>query len=146
MNYGRSIFAGARTDWGPEQIREYLLYLVKDRNAAPNTVQIHRAALRFLYVKTPDRQWFDEQVARTRRRPGLPTVLSAEEITRILDRTANLKPTPPVCGTAKKVAKFRCYLSDGIHAVYIRIRPASKVPPTVCTGFYGDCYGNNIVD
>jgi integrase/recombinase XerD len=76
---------------GPEQIREYLLHLVKDRNAAPNTVQVHRAALRFLYVKTLGRQWFDEQVARTRRRPGLPTVLSAEEITRILDLTTNLK-------------------------------------------------------
>jgi integrase/recombinase XerD len=76
---------------GREQIRDYLLHLVKDRNAAPNTVQIHRAALRFLYVKTLGRQWFDEQVARTRRRPGLPTVLSAEEITRILDRTTNVK-------------------------------------------------------
>jgi len=76
---------------GREQIREYLLHLVKDRNAAPSTVQIHRAAIRFLYVKTLGRQWFDEQVARTRRRPGLPTVLSAEEITRILDRTTNLK-------------------------------------------------------
>jgi integrase/recombinase XerD len=76
---------------GREQIREYLLHLVKDRNAAPNTVQIHRAALRFLYVKTLGRQWFDEQVARTRRRIGLPTVLSAEEITRILDHTTNLK-------------------------------------------------------
>jgi site-specific recombinase XerD len=76
---------------GPEQIREYLLHLVKDRKAAPNTVQVHRAALKFLYVKTLGRHWFDEQVARTRRRPGLPTVLSAEEITRILDRTTNLK-------------------------------------------------------
>jgi integrase/recombinase XerD len=76
---------------GREQIREYLLHLVKDRNAAPNTVQIHRAALRFLYVKTLGRQWFDEQVPRTRRHPSLPTVLSVEEITRILDRTANLK-------------------------------------------------------
>ena len=76
---------------GREQIREYLLHLVRDRKAAPNTVQIHRAALRFLFVKTLGRQWFDEQVARTRRRPGLPTVLSAEEITRILDHTKNLK-------------------------------------------------------
>jgi Site-specific recombinase XerD len=76
---------------GPEQIREYLLHLVKDRKAAPNTVQVHRAALRFLYVKTLGRPWFDEQVARTRRRPGLPAVLSTEEITRILDHTTNLK-------------------------------------------------------
>jgi integrase len=64
---------------------------VKDRKAAPNTVQVHRAAIRFLYVKTLGRSWFDEQVARTRRRPGLPTVLSAEEITQILDHTTNLK-------------------------------------------------------
>jgi integrase/recombinase XerD len=76
---------------GPEQIREYLLYLVRDRKSAPSTVQVHRAALRFLYVKTLNQPWFDERVARTRKRCKLPTVLSAGEITRILDRTRNLK-------------------------------------------------------
>ena len=76
---------------GAEQIRDYLLHLVKDRKAAPNTVQVHRAALKFLFVKTLNQPWFDECVARTRRRPRLPTVLSAEEITRILDHTTNLK-------------------------------------------------------
>ena len=76
---------------GPEQIREYLLYLVRDRKSAPSTVQVHRAALRFLYVKTLNHPWFDERVARTRKRIKLPTVLSAAEITRILDNTRNLK-------------------------------------------------------
>ena len=76
---------------GPEQIREYLLYLVRDRKSAPSTVQVHRAALRFLYVKTLNQPWFDERVARTRKRIKLPTVLSAAEITRILDNTPNLK-------------------------------------------------------
>lgn len=76
---------------GPEQIREYLIHLVRDRKAAPNTVQIYRAALRFLYVKTLNRSWFDERVARTKRPWKLPTVLSADEITRMLDRTRNLK-------------------------------------------------------
>jgi site-specific recombinase XerD len=76
---------------GPEQIREYLLHLVRDRKSAPNTVQVHRAALKFLYVKTLNQPWFDERVARTRRRPKLPSVLSAAEITRILDHTRNLK-------------------------------------------------------
>ena len=74
-----------------EQIRDYLLHLVKDRKAAPNTVQVHRAALKFLFVKTLNQPWFDERVARIRRRPRIPTVLSAEEITRILDHTTNLK-------------------------------------------------------
>jgi integrase/recombinase XerD len=76
---------------GPEQIREYLLYLVRDRKSAPSTVQVHRAALRFLYVKTLNQPWFDERVARARKRIKLPTVLSAAEITSILDNTRNLK-------------------------------------------------------
>lgn len=76
---------------GPEQIRDYLLHLIRDKKAAPSTVQVHRAALRFLYVKTLNQPWFDERIARTRRRPKLPSVLSAEEITSILDHTSNLK-------------------------------------------------------
>ena len=76
---------------GPEQIREYLLHLVRDKKSAPNTFQIHRAALKFLYVKTLKQPWFDEQVARTRRHPRLPSVLSASEITQILNHTHNLK-------------------------------------------------------
>jgi integrase/recombinase XerD len=76
---------------GPEQIREYLLHLVDDRKATPSTVQLYRSALKFLYVTTLKRPWFDEGVARIKKRPRLPTVLSAEEITRILDRTTNLK-------------------------------------------------------
>jgi len=76
---------------GPEQIRDYLLHLVRDRKAAPNTLQVHRAALKFLYVKTLNQQWFDGRVARTRRRPRLPSILSPAEITRVLDHTRNLK-------------------------------------------------------
>ena len=63
---------------GPEQIREYLLHLVKDRKSSPSTVQVHLAALKFLFVKTLNQPWFDERVARTRKRPKIPTVLSAE--------------------------------------------------------------------
>jgi site-specific recombinase XerD len=76
---------------GPKEIRDYLLHLIRDKKAAPNTVQIHRAALKFLYVKTLNQQWFDDQVARTRRHPTLPSILSPAEITRILDHTWNLK-------------------------------------------------------
>jgi site-specific recombinase XerD len=84
-------FGKSPNQLGPEQIREYLLHLVKDKKAAPNTLQVYRAALKFLYVKTLRRSWFDELVPRTRRRPKLPPILNAEEITRILDHTMNLK-------------------------------------------------------
>jgi integrase len=36
-------------------------------------------------------RWFDEETQPPKRHPQLPTVLSAEEITRILDATRNLK-------------------------------------------------------
>jgi integrase/recombinase XerD len=76
---------------GSEQVRKFLLHLIQKRKLAPSTVQIHRAALKFLYVKTLRQPWFDECIPRARKRQRLPAVLSAEEITRILDRTTNLK-------------------------------------------------------
>jgi integrase/recombinase XerD len=76
---------------GPEQVRKFLLHMVQQRKLAPSTVEIHRAALKFLYVKTLHRTWFDESIPRGRKRQRLPAVLSAEEVTRILDHTTNIK-------------------------------------------------------
>jgi integrase/recombinase XerD len=76
---------------GPKQVREYLLHLRNDNNVVANTLLVNRSALRFLYVETLKQKWFDEEIARPKRRPTLPGILSAEEVTRILDRTTNLK-------------------------------------------------------
>jgi integrase/recombinase XerD len=76
---------------GPEQIREFLLHLIDDRKSAPSTIQLYRSALRFLYVTMLKRSWFEQDVVRIKKRLKLPTVLSAEDITRILDHTTNLK-------------------------------------------------------
>ncbi len=75
---------------GPEEIRKFFIYLL-DRKPSVNTIQLYRAALRFLYVNTLHRKWFEEEVGPIKRRLRLPTVLSADEITRMLDRTTNLK-------------------------------------------------------
>jgi integrase/recombinase XerD len=76
---------------GPEQIREFMLHLIDDRKSAPSTIQLYRSALRFLYLTMLKRSWFEQDVVRVKKRLKLPTVLSAEEITRILDHTTNLK-------------------------------------------------------
>jgi site-specific recombinase XerD len=52
---------------------------------------VNRSGLRFLYVCTLKRSWFDESIPEPKRRPLLPRVLSVEEVTRILDSTLNLK-------------------------------------------------------
>ena len=76
---------------GPEQIREFLLHLIDDRRSAPSTIQLYRSALRFLYVTMLKQPWFEQDVVRIKKRLKLPTVLSSQEITRILDHTTNLK-------------------------------------------------------
>jgi integrase/recombinase XerD len=76
---------------GPEQVRDYLLHLINDNKLNANTVLLNRAALRFVYVSTLKQKWFDEEIARPKRRPTLPPTLSVEEVTRILDHTHNLK-------------------------------------------------------
>jgi site-specific recombinase XerD len=74
-----------------EHVREYLLHLIQDRKVVANTLLVNRAALKFLYVTVLKQKWFDEEIACPKRRPTLPGILSAEEITRILDHTRNLK-------------------------------------------------------
>ena len=70
---------------GPEKVREYLLHLMNDNAVVASTILVNRSALRFLYVATLKQKWFDEEIARPKRRPTLPGILSAHEITRILD-------------------------------------------------------------
>jgi integrase/recombinase XerD len=76
---------------GCDAVKEFLLHLKNEKNLKWSTLQINRAALRFLYVKTLKQKWFEEEVPPPKRRPYLPTVLSGEEITRMLDLTTNLK-------------------------------------------------------
>jgi integrase/recombinase XerD len=68
-----------------------LLHLIRDRKAPPNTVMVNRSALRFLYVCTLKQSWFEENIPQPKRPPTLPDVLSAEEVTHMLDSTRNLK-------------------------------------------------------
>ena len=76
---------------GTEHVRGYLLHLIRDNQATPSTVLVNRAALRFLYVCTLKHTWFEDDIPHPKRRRTLPGVLSAEEVTRMLDSTYNLK-------------------------------------------------------
>ena len=74
-----------------EHVRQFLLHLKNNKKVKWPTLQINRAALRFLYLRVLKQNWFDEEIPPPKRRPHLPTVLSQEEITRMLDLTTNLK-------------------------------------------------------
>ena len=74
-----------------EQVRSYLLHLLNERKLSWPAIHVARAALRFLYVRVLKQRWFDDEIQRPKRPFQLPDVLSAEEITRILDHTHHLK-------------------------------------------------------
>jgi integrase/recombinase XerD len=76
---------------GPEHIRQYQLYLVKERKLAWSTFRLRLSALKFLYTRILKQSWFDQEVAKPKERRKLPTVLSREEVRTLIDATVNLK-------------------------------------------------------
>jgi integrase/recombinase XerD len=70
---------------GPEDIRTYQLYLIKEKELAISSLVIATAALRFFYTVTLDRTWDVEKVLPLPKKPEiLPDILSPEEIHRFL--------------------------------------------------------------
>jgi len=76
---------------GAEEIRQYQLYLLDESKLAWSTFQQRTAALKFFYTRTLKQNWFVQEVAKPKVRRPLPTVLSREEVTALLDATPNLK-------------------------------------------------------
>jgi len=73
-----------------EHIRQYKLHLVQDRNFAVNTIVARIAALRFFFVKTLRRPYQREDLPSPKRPKRLPTVLSQEEVARLIDSAGDL--------------------------------------------------------
>jgi integrase/recombinase XerD len=73
-----------------EHIRQYQLHLVNDRKLAVNMIVGRIAALRFFFVKTLRRPYQPEDLPSPKRPKRLPTVLSQEEVARLIDAAGNL--------------------------------------------------------
>jgi site-specific recombinase XerD len=76
---------------GPEEVRRYLLHAIEEKKLAWSTYQVHRAALKFIYIKTLKRPWFDLEIPKPKVKRKLPQVLSPEDIQQVLNATMNLK-------------------------------------------------------
>ena len=75
---------------GPNHIRRYQVHLFCDRKLSPATIEGHTAALRFLFVKTLRRPYVPDQIPFHKRPRRLPTVLSQEEVARLMESALNL--------------------------------------------------------
>ena len=75
---------------GPEHIRQYQAYLFRTKKLTPASVSQYVSALRFLFIKTLRRHFLTEHIPFPKSPRRLPTVLSPEEVTRLIDSARNL--------------------------------------------------------
>jgi integrase/recombinase XerD len=69
---------------GPEEIRRYQIHLTQEKKVAWSTFNQAVCALRFLYRTTLAKDWPITHIPYARRPKWLPTVLSADEVQRLL--------------------------------------------------------------
>jgi integrase/recombinase XerD len=75
---------------GPDHLRSYQAYLVKQRKLDPGSVENHISALRFFYVRTLGRHEFRQFLPFPKVRKKLPNILSREEVARLIEASSNL--------------------------------------------------------
>jgi integrase/recombinase XerD len=75
---------------GPEHVREFQAHLFGDRHLEPGTVVQYSAGLRFLFVKTLHRHFMVDNIPLPKEPFRLPTILSIEEVARLIDSAGNL--------------------------------------------------------
>ena len=83
-------FHRSPAELGPEHIREYQAHLFSVRKLSGNTVAQRTAALRFLFVKTLKRPYMLEHIPFPKVPLRLPTILSPDEVTRLIEAAPNL--------------------------------------------------------
>jgi integrase/recombinase XerD len=75
---------------GPNELRSYQAYLLQERKVTPGTAVNCVAALRFFFVKTLKRHQFREFLPYPKDHRRLPTVLSPEEVSRLINAAGTL--------------------------------------------------------
>ena len=76
---------------GEDELKEYMLYLMKERHLSDGTYRFYVAALKFLYRTTLKREWTVEKIKCPKRRRKLPIVLDLSEVESLFSVTKNLK-------------------------------------------------------
>lgn len=74
-----------------DDIRRFLVFLVRDQRLAPGTVNVYSAAIRFFFAVTLNRSLNSLQIPRQKMPDTLPMVLSRAEIGALLAQTAHVK-------------------------------------------------------
>jgi site-specific recombinase XerD len=84
-------FNRSPVDLGENELKEYLLYLMKERHLSEGTFRYYVAGLKFLYRTTLKREWPVEKIKHPRAKIKLPVVLSLSEVESLFSVTRNIK-------------------------------------------------------
>ncbi len=76
---------------GPEQVRQFLLYLVEERRVAWGTYNVHLCATPFLYNVTLERDTLLKGIPCPKEQKRLPVVLTYKEVTQFFNACRNFK-------------------------------------------------------
>lgn len=85
-HYGRS-----PVEMGEEEIRNYLSYLMKEKQVSQSFINQAYSAIKFFYETTLERPWNGIRIPRMKNRKRLPVVLSLQEVRSLLASVDNLK-------------------------------------------------------
>ena len=69
----------------PEHVRKYPAHLFSKRKLSPGSVTQHLAALRFFFIQTLQKPWSVAETPYPKKVFRLPTVLSQDEVARLID-------------------------------------------------------------
>jgi integrase/recombinase XerD len=78
-------------EMGEQEVRDFLLHLVRDRNASPATQDMYVSAFKFLYVVTLKRPEVVKDLSHPKRPKTLPVILSPEEVLRVFAAINSVK-------------------------------------------------------
>lgn len=84
-------FGRSPAQLGAEEVRQFQLYLARDKKVAWPTYIQAAAALRFFYVKTLGQSFMADKIPYPKRPKHLPTVLSQDEVQALLNAARSLK-------------------------------------------------------
>jgi len=84
-------FGRSPSQLGPQEVRDYQVYLTTQRKLSSNSIGIATAALRFLYKVTLKQDWQSDDIPLPKKPFRLPVVLSPEEVKHFLNCIANTK-------------------------------------------------------
>ena len=78
-------------DINESDIQQYILYLKREKDLSPGTINNYISAIRFFYTYVLQKEWDLKKVPRMRRESNSPVIPSKEDLLSLINETTNLK-------------------------------------------------------